>query len=232
MVHHPQKLFFTFARSRAYLVLLWLGIVSLSACGALKEWRYLPTSEQQKRSIYLVNHGWHTGLVIPAAALGDELDMLRDDFGPARFYEIGWGDRGFYQAPEINASVTLKALFWPTSSVLHVVALPTEPAQYFPQSTSVKLTVSKLGLAHLMAYIAATFERDSKGQLLRENSGLYGNSRFYQAKGTFFFSNTCNAWVARGLDRTGVPVRTAFTWTAGSLMRQLDKALERYPLTQ
>jgi hypothetical protein len=54
---------------------------------------------------------------------------------------------------------------------------------------------------------------------------LYGNSRFYPARGRFHIFRNCNTWVAEGLGVAGVPI-SRFTITAGSVMAQV-RASER-----
>ena len=52
---------------------------------------------------------------------------------------MGWGDDGFYRSDKITTGVTLKALFWPTPSVLHVVGFNDAPESYFVESKVVRM---------------------------------------------------------------------------------------------
>ncbi|MCV5148187.1 DUF2459 domain-containing protein, partial [Escherichia coli] len=67
--------------------------------------------------MYIVSHGWHTGIVVPAANVNRVLPQLDARFAQPKWYEIGWGDKGFYQAQEITSSLTLQAMFWSTGAV-------------------------------------------------------------------------------------------------------------------
>lgn len=75
-----------------------------------------------QHNIYIVSHGWHTGIVVPAAIVNRVLPQLDARFAQPKWYEIGWGDKGFYQAQEITSRLTLQAMFWSTGAVMHVVA--------------------------------------------------------------------------------------------------------------
>ncbi len=77
--------------------------------------------------IFVTGHGWHTGIVVPAAAMNRVLPFLRRRFGDVPYYEFGWGDRAFYEAKGITAGLAIRAIFWPTETVMHVVAVPRQP---------------------------------------------------------------------------------------------------------
>ena len=81
--------------------------------------------------VYVVNHGWHTGFVIPASGIHQLIPELKNRFGNAPYIEFGWGDNEFYQAEEISSGITLKAIFLPTASVVHAVAVSHKADKYF-----------------------------------------------------------------------------------------------------
>ncbi|MCS3903383.1 uncharacterized protein (TIGR02117 family) [Methylohalomonas lacus] len=178
-------------------------------------------------TIYVVSHGWHTGIVIPARQPG-ALAFLEDHFPAADatgWYEIGWGDRRFYQAGEGNLWLTLRAGLLPTASALHVVALPSMPGDYFRHGQVVELTVSEAGYRAMIARIADSFSRDNDDHIIEIGQGLYGNSRFFAATGLFHAFNNCNRWTAVMLKEAGVPLGTFMVLTADDVMEPLQ-ALE------
>ena len=81
------------------------------------------------------------GFVVPARRIQFQLPKLRKRFGDIPYIEFGWGDKDFYQAKEITAGLALKAMLWPTESVIHAVAVPEKAYRYFENST-----VETLGL--------------------------------------------------------------------------------------
>jgi hypothetical protein len=76
--------------------------------------------------------------------------------------------------------------------------------------------------------VVQTFATDSQGDIILVKKGLYGDSRFFNATGSFYLTNTCNTWTASMLDSAGVPVSSFLTLTADSVLDQLRDAKERY----
>lgn len=205
---------------RSWLLVLMLLLVSgCSGLPSLVEPGESHTPPEQK--IYVVSHGWHTGLVIPAAALNLRVAGLAERFGTPAFYEIGWGDKGFYQAQEITTGLTLQAMFWSSGAVLHVVAVPDSPYLSFPYSEVMATCVSSAELASLLTFLANSFEQDEDGRILPLTAGIYGEAQFYAGVGRYHLLNTCNTWTAKGLSRAGQPVSPRFTLTAGGVMGAL-----------
>jgi uncharacterized protein (TIGR02117 family) len=200
----------------------------MGGCAYFKDWQQLPVSKEDERTIYVVSHGWHTGIVIARSELGDALQFVPVQLGESRYYEFGWGDKAFYQAEKETIGIALKAAFWPTPSTMHVVAVPEAPAIQFPESETVELHVSQAGQRALVAAIAASFTRDANGQANNTRTGLYGHSLFFDANGNYYLTNTCNTWTARMLASAGVPTTEALTITAGSMMRQTKWAAAKY----
>ncbi len=201
-----------------------------SSCGTSGEWRLLPDTPADQYRVYLVSHGWHTGIVIAGDNLGDHLGFLNTDahFGGGRFYEFGWGDKGFYQAQRITPGLAVRAILWPTDSVMHVVAMPDSPDRFFPDSRTIEISVSGRGLAELTAFIAGSFARDDSGGVFRDVEGLYGTSWFYQGAGSYYLTKTCNSWSAEALHSAGLPVSYRLALTADAVMEQAEAALDRY----
>ena len=178
-------------------------------------------------TVYVAGHGWHTGIIVPAADMQARLPALQAQFGKTPFLEFGWGDRDFYQAEEITAGVALKAVLWPTASVMHVVAVSADVTAFFPRSEIHRLCLSREHYAVLLDFIAGSFRRNEGGALVPGGRGLYGDSQFFDAVGDYTLFNTCNTWTAKGLKSAGFDIGTAFKATASSVMRflrQLDAA--------
>ena len=202
-------------------IAIFIFILLCMGCSHSGEWQYFPESPSDEINIYVVSHGWHTGIVIPGNLLGEELGFLNGYFDDSPYYEIGWGDKGFYQAKAVTAKIAIKALFWPTQSVMHVVSVPVSPELYFPQSDVLKIKLSRQGFNYLKQAVTASFKQE-KEQVIKIGSGLYGRSWFFEAEGEFHLSNTCNTWTARILEVAGLPVATFLTVTSGGVMRQIS----------
>ena len=144
--------------------------------------------------LYVVTHGWHTGLAMRAA----DIDFARWRPLPhlrSKYLEVGWGDRDYYPAPGFNLWYAFKALAWPTPSVLHVVGFDEPPARYFPGSEVVELRLPRERFDRLLAYLTASFEPDAAPIA----PSLYATGAFYPSREKFHLFKTCNVWVARAL---------------------------------
>ena len=119
------------------------------------------TNHKDQISIYVVNHGWHTGIIIPAEHLSESLRFVKEDLGRGKFYEFGWGDKGFYQSDEITAWLAIKAIFWSTPSVMHVVKFHSSPSDYFRSSDVAKIFISMDRLEALGESIAKSFDHST-----------------------------------------------------------------------
>jgi uncharacterized protein (TIGR02117 family) len=179
---------------------------------------YPPAPGADSVEIFVVNHGYHTGIVLPRAATADigqrrglaALIAITSRFAAFSSLEVGWGDEGFYRAAPTIGAVTiplaLRALFWPGNpSVLHVVGLNESPPTVFADSELVSIRLSTDGFASMLALLDATLARTERAELSDLGPGLYGTSLFYRAVGAFHIFNVCNHWVARLLDAAGVP---------------------------
>jgi len=216
--------------SKHHIIILIISL-TFSACSSLKQWEYLPTSQEDEQHLYLVSHGWHSGLVIPATYLDHRFDFLTSYFGRSQYYEFGWGDEDFYPARKNTFLLGLKALFWPTSTLMHVVAVPVKPQNYFTSAETVEIKVSTKAMKHLLNYLSASFKRDTHHEPISKQKGIYGRSFFFKAQGYFFMTRTCNTWTTQALEEAGLPVNSFFTLTASSLVDQTKDALKRYPKT-
>jgi len=177
-----------------------------------------------QNEVYVVSHGWHTGFVIPAPEIQGVIPGLEKRFGDIPYIEFGWGDKGFYQAKETTSGLTLRAIFWPTESVVHSVAVPQKVEEYFSNSEVAKLCLSDGELSALIGFISRSFFRDKSGNLLELQKGIYGDSQFYSGVSDFYLVNTCNRWTAKGLKSIGMDISPTLKLTAGSVMNYLIKA--------
>lgn len=194
---------------------------AVSGCAASPQKQ--PVQGEREKTVYVVSHGgWHTGIVIAAQDLGAELAFLKRYFDDAGWYEIGWGDKQFYQAEKVTAGIALRAGLVPTDTVLHVTALPERPDSYFSGNRVIELHLDAAGHERMTAAIAKFFVLDDNGSPLPSGKGLYGQSLFFDATGRFHLFNTCNTWTASMVQQAGLPVSTVMTFRADSVMKQLE----------
>ena len=207
---------------KSILNCLALMIVFIAGCTAHEGSPRNDPGEAPRKAFQVVKHGWHVGIVVDQDEMASRVPLLGEDFSGADHLEIGWGDARFYQAAEPSTGLALRAALWPTASVMHIVGFSREPAHYFSTSEVVNICVSRSGYQKMLDFILDSFERRPDGEVIPLGPGLYGNSRFYRAKGSFHLFNTCNTWAAQAVAATGLPVSTSVI-TAGGLVSQLRR---------
>lgn len=193
----------------------------------------LPAEDGEARKpVYLVSHGWHTGIVVRRADLPAAVWPESEDFPGAEYLEVGWGDRDYYQSRDPGVWLKLKAALWPTPSVLHIVGFSGPVAGYFPHSEVIELNLSQRGFERLSGFVHDRFDRNGAARLARLGPGLYGQSAFYPAREKFHLFNTCNVWTARALRAAGLPVTPYSAITTDNLMsqaRRFGKTIQSRP---
>jgi len=202
-------------------VLLAAGVLALTGCLGPVADLYPPPAAEAARLVWIVDHGWHTSLVVRTADLVGEAWPERRDFPEARFLEVAWGDRDFYVAPRGTSGLAVRAAVVSRGSVLHVVGFGEPVSAYFPAQEIVEVALSPRGFAALVRFIDATHARDGARRAPRLARGLYGDSGFYPAGGRYSLLNTCNTWIAAALRAAGAPITPLWASTAGGVLRQV-----------
>jgi len=197
--------------------LLWL----CSACAGPALPPPFPVLGEAAVSIYVLNHGWHTGLVVRRADIPSDFIPESADFPAADYLELGWGDWDYYQASDPGLWLTLKASLWPTASVLHVVGIQGPAADRFAGYEVIRLVVARDDFAKLAAYLHHSFLRTGALKTTPIASGWGSNSIFYPARGKFHLFNTCNSWMARALEAAGYTMGMVEPVTSEQLMAKI-----------
>ncbi|MBI2535254.1 MAG: DUF2459 domain-containing protein [Deltaproteobacteria bacterium] len=168
-----------------------------------------------------MHDAWHAAIVIrtidiPAAVLPE----LRD-FPSAEQLEFSWGDRDYFPAPDPGIGLALKAAFWSSGSILHVVGSKGSLEHIFAGAEILEIGLSEDGFQRLIKFISDTFSRSSQESPAEARPGLSPNGRFYAAEGKFSILRTCNTWVAEALSAAELPVSPRDVITARSLGSQV-----------
>ncbi|GIX47973.1 MAG: hypothetical protein KatS3mg131_2184 [Candidatus Tectimicrobiota bacterium] len=179
-----------------------------------------PAPSPEAKTVYVVGHGWHTGIVVRRADIPPGRWPEHRDLPDTAYLEVGWGDKAFYMAPRPSLGLALKAALHPTPSVLYVVGFDASPRRMYPQREILAISLPPQGLGRLLDFIHETYQHDAAGQPLRVGQGPRRPSAFYLARGSYHLFNTCNTWVAKALLAAGCPMRPAWAFTAGSLLAQ------------
>jgi uncharacterized protein (TIGR02117 family) len=170
-----------------------------------------PAGEESTRTVLLIDHSRHTGIIVRAGDLPEGLWPESRHYPEAEYLEVGWGDREYYPAPDPSIGDTLRAALVPSAAVLHLVGLTDHPTRVLWFGQLVALEISEAGFERLIEFIAATHDRAGAERAEPIGPGLYLDSHFYLALGSFHLFNNCNTWVVNALRAAGLPLRWAMT---------------------
>jgi uncharacterized protein (TIGR02117 family) len=200
-----------------------LILIFLSSCATLPRANrsQSATSGERNQRIYVASHGWHTGIILERENMDERMPSLAKRFPDSDYYEIGWGDAGFYQAEKITAKITLNAVFLPSDTVVHLVGLNGDPVSYFSNSEVQEVSISAEGMKSLCAFVESSFTRNETGKPKILGPGLYGDSQFYEGHGKYHLFNGCNKWTAKVLYSGGVEIEPRFKITSASVMGEI-----------
>jgi uncharacterized protein (TIGR02117 family) len=181
---------------------------------------YPPTPHTKNRTIYFVQHEWHSGL---AWAQQSGENFGAEEWKDAPYIEVGWGDRQFYFAGDKSIPSMLRAAFIPSDSVMHVASFAEPPEKFF-RLPVLKIELSEAGFQNVFAYVKQTFVVNENGdRKFAIGQGQYGTSNFYAAVPKYFSAFNCNTWAAEALRNGGVSVCPNRAVLAKNLGGQLKK---------
>jgi len=125
-------------------------------------------------------------------------------FSGAELIDIGWGDEAFYQHPDFDWNLAYHALFYPTPSTLRMEGIFISMLEYFNISEIVvELKINNEHLTILLNYIAETVWRDAETNNKILSTQYLDRVYFFKANGEYHLFNTCNTWLANGLEQAG-----------------------------
>ena len=172
-------------------------------------------------SVFVVAYGFHTGLAVRARDVPEALWPARRDFPDADFLVMGWGEREYYPRDDPGVWLALRALFTRAQSTLNVIPVTGSLTRAFRDTEVIELRVPDVGFRRIVEFVQETYQLGPDGRGIVIPSDLRDQGRFYASPRTFHAFENCNTWVARALQRAGLPVQPEITLTAGALLRQV-----------
>lgn len=177
------------------------------------------TTDPKVVELYILTNGVHTDLVLPVRT--SQIDWsqklpfknTRGQKTNFRYIAFGWGDKGFYlDTPtwsQLKFSTAFKAAFWLSDSAMHC----TYYKQMKEGNDCKKMMLTERQYQDLIQFIDSRFDKDAAGHyILVPTNAVYGDDdAFYDAKGSYNFTYTCNTWANDGLKVAG---QKAALWTA------------------
>ena len=176
------------------------------------------TDDPKVIEAYILTNGVHTDIVVPVKT--EFIDWStklpysntkskKENF---KFISFGWGDKGFYlNTPtwaDLKFSTAFKAAFWLSESAMHCTYY--NEMQIGEDCKKIMLTEKQYQA--LIKFIDDKFDKDSAGnyQFIKTDAVYDNNDAFYDAKGAYNFTYTCNTWANDGLKVAG---QKAAFWT-------------------
>src|SRR6266511_2032008 len=185
-------------------VLIWL-LLTVSCASALAHWT-CTTQESTCKLVFVVHDTGHAAIV-----------LLKSDIALDFLPELD-----YFPDPNAGIFTGIKAAFWSSGSVLHVVGFSGDVQSFYRSGEVVQLRLAADAHARLLEYTSDTFSRPQPNGRAQASPGLVAYSRFYPATRKFSLLRTCNTWVAEALKSAGLPVSPGHVMTAGSLATQLS----------
>jgi uncharacterized protein (TIGR02117 family) len=199
------------------IVCLWLCFDSRPV---FADWSCAP-QEPACKQVFIVHNAWHAAIVLNKEDLSSIALPELADFPGARFLEFSWGDRDFFTDPNAGVWAALRAAFWSSGSVLHLVGFNDGVAEFYRGSETTELRLAPPAYRLLIDFLSHAFARPASAGRAQSSPGLFAYSRFYPATARFSLLRTCNTWVAEALSAAGLPVSPGGVLTAGNLASQL-----------
>jgi hypothetical protein len=173
---------------------------------------YPGAASEAKTTVYLIDNGFHSDLVLPRAALFAKPHPLALATAAATdkpWIEIGWGDSKFYT--ERGAGIGrlfsgARALLAPGNrSVVHIEGLASDPTQVYPGAAK-PLQLTGAGVEAVLARVDKSLAMDSDGQPQRSDAPRQPDEAFFRSVEHFSLIHLCNHWTAELLNAAGLPI--------------------------
>lgn len=160
-------------------------------------------------SVFLYSNGTHTDLIISKNHVDQRiLNGLQQSSSDA-YYAFGWGDEDFYiNTPtwaDLKASTALKALFWPSKTLMHVVRHDQRSKEW----KEVKVSAEQLEILN-EELLKGFAKADNYTKVHLPGHTYFGHDEFYRGDGSYTCLHTCNTWLNSALKKADI--KTAL-WT-------------------
>ena len=195
----------------------------LIGCTSSDEYEERDSSgELYPHKIYVINQGWHTGIVLKVDEVNIEDMPEIGEFQGNEYIDIGWGDEIYYRIPGFDVPLAARALLSPTSSTLKIRTLNIPVETYYETYRyCIEYNLTDEEFRILCRYISNTFlkSREGKPVVLENRQNII---YFYKAVGDYHLFNTCNTWVAGALEEAGFPVGSTMVVSASNLFDEIS----------
>ncbi len=183
-----------------------------------------PSFSQTAHDIYLIKTAWHVGISVRIDSFAISKLKALKYFEDYEFADIGWGDEDFYQTPDTNIFLGLKALFVPTSSVVRISGINAGINSFISISDfAVKASLTNTQFIKLLDFIDASITKNESGEYRIASKKYGGKIIFFKSGLKYHMFHTCNTWIAEALNSAGLQIGASGIITAAQLYRELIK---------
>lgn len=203
---------------------LWLlpCVLLFIACNKPNRALYPDDASLRTVPVFVVSHGWHTGIAVEADYIRDRMSGNAHIPG-GNYLMFEWGDGKYFPHDDPGFGLLLRAALLPTSSVIQVTGMYSRPDFSFPNSTVIQINFTPEGVQQLSEFISEQFRKGPECNLIYSEEGLYPNSSFFEGERLYFLPRTSNSWTAKALQKTGYPIQPRVAFTAENVIKQAKK---------
>ncbi len=156
--------------------------------------------------VFLLTHGWHTDIAVPADEISGKLTLFLRRFPGARTIVFGYGKRNYMTEATHGVGDWLGGPF-PGDGAIEVSALHTGLAAAYGARHIIAIDLPPGGAQRLSAYVWANFAKHKTGRPIAVGHGDFPGSIVFLAASTYDLSHTCNTWSAQVLAAAGLPIQ-------------------------
>jgi len=167
--------------------------------------------------VYIVDHGWHTDIGVPASELSGPAAIFRTIYPGVASLVFSYGKRTFLTAPPDDWSEYLLGPV-PGPGAILVTGLGVMPDQAYADAAVVVLRLPVGGARALSDHLWSELRKDRAGKPLLIDPAPFPGGVFYAATDTYTLTHTCNTWTIDALRAAGVPVDPDGVVFAGQAM--------------
>ena len=161
---------------------------------------------------WVVDHGWHTEIAIPAVQATGPLAVFRTMFPDAQTLSFGFGKRDFMTRAEVGSADFLAGLVPGAGTVR--VSVQADPAQVRATPT-VQVALSTAEWAALSAFLWASVAQPGGLVPVVPEPGVVG--QFLASVAGYSLAYTCNTWTVDALRRAGFEVGGSVMFSGGAM---------------
>ena len=179
-------------------------------------------SNGQKYPVYIVQAGWHTGIVLETADIPLNIFKEAQPYTHHKYLDVSWGEEKYYQIPEPGIFVSASTILWPTRAVVSMTPYSREIERYYRQPNIIEISVTRDTYFALCKFLSNAFQKNEAGNVI-PSTFFRDSSGFFLAKRKYSVFRTCNTWVALALKESGLDMSPFLLLTSKQLFRRLKK---------